>query len=136
MAGVLSDVNAVLATMHIRSHDPDVKFTWVKSGLQSLSMVSAMDMPGVVNSVILALGVHTRGNGNNLPLPKLLALQRVLYLFAAMHRNLKMKDHTEEELDDLAMLIILFEGAVTIVPCCCAVLLMCCCNSVMSCNIS
>jgi hypothetical protein len=99
-------------------------------------MVSAMDMPGVVNSVILALGVHTRGNGNNLPLPKLLALQRVLYLFAAMHRNLKMKDHTEQELDDLAMLIILFEGAVTIVPCCCAVLLMCCYNYVMSCNIS
>ena len=126
MAGVLSDVNAVLATMHIRSHDPDVKFTWVESGLQSLSMVSAMDMPGVVNSVILALGVHTWGNGNNLPLTKLLVLQRVLYLFAAMHRNLKMKDHTEQELDDLAMLIILFEGAV-FVACFCVLYCICGC---------
>lgn len=109
--GVLSDVNATLAKLHIRSHDPEVKFTWVRRGLESLTCVSAMDMPGVFNSLILALGIYTRGNDGNLNLRLLLALQRILYLFGAVHRNAKMRDHTEQEIDDLATLILLLSGA-------------------------
>jgi hypothetical protein len=117
-AGVLSDVNTTLAKMHIRSHDPEVKFTWVRNGLQSLTCMSAMDMPGVVNSLILALGVYTRGSDSNLPLRLLLVLQRILYLFCAMHRNMKMRDHTEQEIDDLATLVLLLSGTFVIVLAC------------------
>ena len=116
-AGVLSDVNAALSRMHIRSHDPCVKFTWVSSGLQSLTCVSALDMPGVVNSLILALGTYTRGGDSNLPVKKLLPLQRILYLFTAMHRNMTLRDHTDEEIEDLVMLIGLLAGACNVTFC-------------------
>jgi hypothetical protein len=109
---VLAEVNAALADMHIRSgHDPTVDFTWVRTGLQSLTKVSAEATPGVLNSLILALGVCTRGDDGNLNLDLLLMLHRVIYLFGALYRNMKMRDHTEQELEDLTMLIVLFTGA-------------------------
>jgi hypothetical protein len=107
--GVLADVNATLVNMNIRSHDPTIKFTWIRTGLQSLTCVSAQDMPGVLNSLVLAVGVYTREP--KLCLPDLLSVQRSLYLFGALHRNMKMGDHTEEELEDLTRLICLFAGA-------------------------
>ena len=101
-----------LADMHIRSgHDPTVDFTWVRTGLQSLTKVSAEATPGVLNSLILALGVCTRGDDGNLNLDLLLMLHRVIYLFGALYRNMKMRDHTERELEDLTMLIVLFTEA-------------------------
>jgi len=109
---VLAEVNAALADMHIRSgHDPTVDFTWVRTGLQSLTKVSAEATPGVLNSLISALGVCTRGDDDNLNLDLLLMLHRVVYLFGALYRNMKMRDHTEQELEDLTMLIVLFTGA-------------------------
>ena len=108
--GALGAVNKALANMHQRRHDPTGKFTWVRTGLQSLSQVSAEDMPGVLNSIILALGIYTRGGDDNLSLEILLGLQRVLYLFGVMYRNMKMRDHTATELEDLTMLILLFTG--------------------------
>jgi hypothetical protein len=94
--GVLSDINATLANMHIRSNDPTMKFTWVRTGLQSLSYVCAEDVPGVLNALILAFGIYTRGSGQNLQMKGLLDLHRALYLFSAMYRNMKMRDHTEQ----------------------------------------
>jgi hypothetical protein len=106
--GVLGDINKLLADMHIRSHDEFVSFTWVRTGLQSLTMVSAEDTPGVLNSLVLALGVYTRDD--KLSLKDLAGIQRALYLFGCLYRNMKMQDHTEDELDDLARLIVMFEG--------------------------
>jgi len=96
--------------MRIRSHGPTVKFTWVRTGLQSLTKVSAEDTPGVLNSLILALGVCTRGDTGNLDLDLLLSLHRVIYLFGALYRNMKERDHIQQELEDLTMLILLFTG--------------------------
>ena len=94
--GVLSDINVTLANMHIRSNDPTMKFTWVRTGLQSLSYICAEDVPGVLNALILAIGIYTRGSAQNLEMKGLLDLHRALYLFSAMYRNMKMKDHTEQ----------------------------------------
>jgi hypothetical protein len=131
--GVLADVNATFVNMNIRSHDPTIKFTWVRTGLQSLTYVSAQDMPGVLNSLVLTLGVYTRGT--SLCLPDLLSVQRSLYLFGALHRNMKMPDHTEEELEDPTRLVCLFAGTY-----CCVVLryvalqkVVCMCDAALGC---
>jgi hypothetical protein len=95
--GVLSEINATLAKLHVRSHDENTKFTWVRAGLESLTRVCAEDMPGVLNSLTLALGTYERGD--SLTVEDLMRYHRVIYLFGALHRNMKEPDHTEEEID-------------------------------------
>jgi len=95
--GVLSEIDATLANLQVRSHDDNTKFTWVKAGLGSLTRVCAEDMPGVLNSITLALGTYERGS--SLTVEDIMKYHRVLYLFSALLRNMKERDHTEEELD-------------------------------------
>jgi len=45
------------------------------------------------------------------PVKKLLPLQRILFFFTVMHRNMKLRDHADEEIEDLVMLIGLLAGA-------------------------
>jgi hypothetical protein len=95
--GILSEIDATLVRLRVRSHGENTKFTWVRAGLGSLTRVCAEDMPGVLNSITLALGTYERGN--ILSVEDLMRYHRVLYLFGALHRNMKERDHTEEELE-------------------------------------
>jgi len=111
----LSNINATLFHMDVRSHDEFVKFAKVKSGLQSLKMISAEDVPAILNSLTLALGVHTQGE--HLDLDTLVKLHRAIYLFGCLYRNMDLQTHTEADVGEMRSLIVLFTGGC--VFCCC-----------------
>jgi len=83
--------------MRVRSHDEFMQFTCAKEGLESLYMICASDMRGVLHSLILALGTYKRGA--NLPVADVAKLQRTLDLYGALFRNMHMVDHTELEVN-------------------------------------
>jgi dsDNA-specific endonuclease/ATPase MutS2 len=103
--GVLAEINAILAAQQVRSNDENTKFTHVRAGLESLTRVCAEDMPGVLNSITLALGAYERGN--DLTCEDLMRYHRAIYLFGALHRNMKQRDHTEEEVEVSANVTVL-----------------------------
>ena len=88
-------------TMRVRSYDESMQFTCAKEGLKSLHMICASDMRGVLHSLILALGTYKRGE--NLSVSDVTKLQRTLYLYGALYRNMYMVDHTELEINVSSM---------------------------------
>jgi hypothetical protein len=93
---VLRDVDTILGSIRLRSHDPDVKFVWVQSGIESLHMIKAKDTPGVLHSLVMAVGTYPRGR---MTADKVREFQKAIYMFGCMLRNMRMKNHTEEEVN-------------------------------------
>ena len=66
----------------------------ISMGLSELHTVSAMDLPGVLLQVSLALGAH---NSPKMPVKLTSKIQRVIGYFFVLHRSRKLEKHAESD---------------------------------------
>ena len=95
---MLPQIDAALNHLgKVRSHDPAVTLTWVTNGLTSLSMISAKAISGVILSMQLVIGTHTRGE--KFSNDTVLNIQTTCYVFGVLYRNMVQLSHTEHDLE-------------------------------------
>ena len=80
-AGQLAAVDAYIAQLNRRSSALPSSIKKVSNGLSELHTVSAMDLPGILLQVSLALGCH---NSIKMPMVVVKKIQRTIYFFFAL----------------------------------------------------
>ena len=98
LAGRIGPVNEYLAELAIKTNDPDIQLKRIKKGVENLTIVSAMDLPGVLLQGSLALGDYS-GPSKGLPIRKTKKIQRTIALFFAVVRQMKYDECEQSDVD-------------------------------------
>jgi hypothetical protein len=93
-AGQLAAVDAYIAQLNRRSSALPSSIKKVSNGLSELHTVSAMDLPGILLQVSLALGCH---NSIKMPMLVVKKIQRTIYFFFALQRSRSLEEHSETD---------------------------------------
>jgi hypothetical protein len=98
LAGRIGRVNEYLAELAIKTNDPDIQLKRIKKGVENLTIVSAMDLPGVLLQGALALGDYSDPS-KGLPIRKTKKIQRTIALFFAVVRQMKYDECEQSDVD-------------------------------------
>jgi hypothetical protein len=98
LPGRIGPVNDYLADLAIKTNDPDIQLKRIKKGVENLTIVSALDLPGVLLQGASALGGYSDPS-KGLPIQKTKKIQRTIALFFAVVRQMKYDECEQSDVD-------------------------------------
>ena len=96
MTDVMKDVNDYISSLNLRTNDPALNLFPVSKGVETLSVISTMEVPSMLIQLSLGIGDRTnKKKGLTLGVTK--RLQHCIHLFLQIHRSMCKPEHTATE---------------------------------------